>query len=432
MTFSVGGDRPHAISSTTKGKVLVLTSNFPRWSGDSTTPFILHLSQDLSALGWEIHILAPHAPGSRTKETLDGVPVERFRYLWPERLQTVCYQGGALINLRQNRWNYAKLPVLVTAQWSALLRRLRCGDYDLVHSHWILPQGFAAALSCKSLKIPHVLSVHGSDIFALQTRMLVPFKRTALRLADAVTANSTATREAVLRLAPGLNEVCKIPMGASRPPAPMPSLVADLRSRYRRRNGPMLIFVGRVVEEKGVADLIHAISLLVRSLPDVTALIVGEGQDRRRMESLVHELGVANRVTFAGWVAPDLVPCYLQAADIFVGPSWTEAQGLTLIEAMLSRTPVIATRCGGITDVVHHEQTGLLVTAKSPHDIAAAVERLVSDPSLFDRLRTAGVELADREFTRAASAQAFSSMFERLLSSRRRRTGSVPSAQLSQ
>ncbi|MCI0429728.1 MAG: glycosyltransferase [Rhodospirillales bacterium] len=399
-----------------------MTSNFPRWSGDSTTPFILHLAQDLQALGWEIHVLAPHAPGSHTEEVLDGVRVERFRYLWPERLETVCYQGGALINLRQDRWNYAKLPALVVAEWSGLMRRLMGGDYDLVHSHWILPQGFTAALASKSLNIPHVLTVHGSDILALSSRLLVPFKRSALRLADAVTVNSTATREAVLRLAPGLSATYKIPMGASEPVPARSSRVTELRSRYRRGDGPMLVFVGRVVEEKGVADLIHAMSLLVKPLPNVTALIVGEGQDRQKMEALVRDLEIVDRVTFTGWVAPDLVPCHLQAADIFVGPSWIEAQGLTLIEAMLSRTPVIATRSGGITDVMYHEQTGLLVPEKSPHDIAAAVERLVADPSLVERLRASGFAVARNEFTRPASARAFSTLFERLLSTKDGRT----------
>ena len=79
------------------GRILCLTSNFPRWEGDSTTPFVLHLAQDLQALGWRVDVLAPHAPGAAVRETLGGVRVERFRYLWPERLETVCYRGGALI-----------------------------------------------------------------------------------------------------------------------------------------------------------------------------------------------------------------------------------------------------------------------------------------------------------------------------------------------
>lgn len=67
-----------------KRRVLFVTSNFPRWPGDSTTPFVLHLAQDLIKIGWEVDVLAPHAPGTKKNEIINGVSVERFQYLWPE------------------------------------------------------------------------------------------------------------------------------------------------------------------------------------------------------------------------------------------------------------------------------------------------------------------------------------------------------------
>jgi glycosyltransferase involved in cell wall biosynthesis len=115
---------------------------------------------------------------------------------------------------------------------------------------------------------------------------------------------------------------------------------------------------------------------------------------------------------------------YVSAADLFIGPSkrapdgWVEGQGLTFIEAMLAGTPVIATASGGIVDAVHHEQTGLLVPEESPHAIAGAVLRLVAEPALTARLRQNGLALARREFTRDASAQAFSELYRRVLSQR--------------
>ena len=107
-----------------KGRVLCVTSNFPRWSGDSTTPFVLHLAQDLQSLGWEVHVLAPHAPQAARMEVISGVQVKRFRYLWPIRQQTVCYQGGALINLRKHPANWLKLPALVAAETLAIVRQI--------------------------------------------------------------------------------------------------------------------------------------------------------------------------------------------------------------------------------------------------------------------------------------------------------------------
>jgi len=400
------------------GRVLLVTSNFPRWEGDSTTPFVLHLAQDLQSLGWRVDVLAPHAPGARIRETLGGVHVERFRYLWPAAWQTICYQGGALVNLRKKRSKALQVPVFVLAEWFAVARRLASGRYDLLNSHWVLPQGFTGTLAAGPLGVPHVTTVHGGDVFALRGRVLSAFKRFALRRADAVTVNSSATAAAVAEIAPDVSEICRIPMGVSNA---RPGPVADLRGKYRRGNGPCLIFVGRVVEEKGAADLIRAVSLLAADLPDVSAVIVGEGPDRPAMQNLAQDLGVAERVAFTGWVEAGEVTDYLAAADIFVGPSrtasdgWVEAQGLTFLEAMLARIPVIATRIGGIVDAVRHEETGLLVNEASPEEIGTAVRRLVLEPDLTRRLCDAGADLVRRNFTRSVTAKAFGDLFREMV-----------------
>lgn len=405
-------------------RALLVTSNFPRWEGDSTTPFVLHLARDLQELDWEVDVLAPHAPGALTRETLSGLKVERFRYLWPESLETVCYQGGALVNLRQKRSNILKLPALVLSEWLAVMRRLAAGRYDLLNSHWILPQGFTGTLAARPLGIPHVVTVHGGDVFALRGRLLGCCKKFALKGADAVTVNSGATWDAVHGILPGPKRIECIPMGVSRPSRDGPSTAAALRARYRRAKGPLLVFVGRLVEEKGVADLLKAVSLLVPRLPDVTALIVGDGQDRGQLERLAGSLDIAGRVSFTGWVAAEQVADHLECADIFVGPSrqapdgWQEAQGLTFLEAMMAQTPVVATRTGGIGDAVRHEETGLLVPEAAPQEIAAAVLRLVGDTALAERLRHGGAELVKGRYSRAASAKAFSDLFQDVISAR--------------
>lgn len=402
-----------------KGRILCMTSNFPRWAGDSTTPFVLHLAEDLKALGWEIDVLAPHAPGCARAETIEGIAVRRFQYLWPERLQTVCYQGGALINLRKNRANKFKLPALIASEWAHCLAGLARGRYDLLHSHWILPQGFVGALAAKPLRVPHVLTVHGGDIFGLRGKLLTRFKRFSLCNADVVTVNSSVTRQAVSEVA-GDIRLEQIPMGVATDCVANPAIVAQLRAAHRQGAGPLLIFVGRLVDEKGVEDVIRAVALLRASLPDTRALIVGDGQDRAALEQLAAELGVAERIVFTGWVDPKDLASYFGAGDIFIGPSrrssdgWIEAQGLTFIEAMLQKIPVVATRSGGIVDSVMHEQTGLLVDERAPAQIAVAVERLQHEPALRAQLIEAADRHAREKFSRAASAQRFSDLFERL------------------
>lgn len=406
----------------TAGRVLCATSNYPRWAGDSTTPFILHLAQDLQALGWQVDVLAPHAPGAARSETLGGVRVERFRYLWPARAQTVCYQGGALINLRKNPLNKLKLPALVAAETLAVARRLRRGHYDLLHSHWILPQGFTGRIARTVSPLPHVLTVHGGDIFGLRGKLLGWFKRSTLLAADAVTVNSSVTRQAVVNTAGPLPRLETIPMGVSVAPADpqQQDLARQLRAAHRRGAGPLLLFIGRMVEEKGVADLVQAVRLLRETHPDVHALLVGEGQERPAMERLAKQAGVAAHITFTGWVEPTDIPAYLRAADIFVGASrtapdgWVEAQGLTFLEAMAAGLPVVATGNGGIVDYVIDGETGMPVPERAPEQIADAVARLLSDPELTRRMSTSALQRVQRDLSREASAGRFSALFESL------------------
>lgn len=395
---------------------------FSTLAGGSTTPFVQHLTQDLQKLGWTVDVLAPHAPGCAMAETMDEVRVERFRYLWPEAPQTVCYQGGALINLRKRRGNALKLPLLVAAEWAAVMRRLVTRRYDLVHSHWILPQGLTGVLAARPRRVPHVITVHGGDVFALRGRFMARFKRFALRHADAITVNSSVTESAVRELDPGSTPVQRIPMGVSTELlAHGAAPVEDIRARYRQGKGPLLLFVDRVVEEKGVRDLIDAVALLRGTLPDVRALVVGEGQDRPELQAYAESAGLAAHVHFTGWVQPAEIPRYMGAADVFVGPSrraangWVEAQGLTFLEAMVAGVPVVATRLGGVVDSVQHGVTGLLVDERAPSQIADSVKALAADSAFAARLIQAAYEIALASFSRAASAEAFSTLFSQLV-----------------
>lgn len=407
---------------TAVGKVLCLTSNFPRWEGDSTTPFVLHLAQDLGRLGWEVDVLAPHAPGAARRERLAGIDVHRFRYLWPVAQETVCYQGGALVNLRRVPANRLKLPALVAAEWAALRRLVRTRHYDVVHAHWMLPQGFVATTVPN--RPPVVITVHGGDIFALQGRVMRHCKAMALRRCAAVTVNSSFTEAAVRGVVPDLHSVRRIPMGVTGVIPDMAETDA-VRSTYRVGDGPLLVFVGRLVDEKGVADLLETAALLAVHQPDVRAVIVGEGQDRAAFEDQARRLGLHRRVHFIGWVQPETVGSYLAAADVVVAPSrrspegWVEAQGLTIVEAMMAGAPVVATRLGGVVDAVVPGETGLLVDERSPAQLAAAINRLTSDADLAERCRRGGRRLALDRFSRSATATAFAELFTELAASSR-------------
>lgn len=405
-----------------RGRILWVVSNCPRWAGDASAPFILNLARDLRARDWDVTLLAPAAAGLPSREAIEGVPVERFAYAWPASLQTLCYGAGVLAHLREHRLRAVLIPGFALGQWQALRRLLaREPGFDLVHAHWLLPQGFTAALAAQPRRIPVLVTAHGGDLFALRGGLSERAKRWVLRRAAAVTVNSTATEAVARQLGAQPDSLSRIPMGATLAAVPDAARVAALRGQLRRNAGPLLVFVGRVVPEKGVGDALAALALLRQSLPDATLAVVGDGPARAGFEAEARRLGVAGQVAFVGAVSPADVPLYLAAADLFVGPSrrsaegWTEAQGLSFVEAQLAGLPVIATDAGGLRDVVADGATGLVVPEGDAPAIAAAVLRLHGDPEFAQRLAKAGRASALARFSRDASAEAFSRLYGRLL-----------------
>jgi glycosyltransferase involved in cell wall biosynthesis len=405
-----------------RGDVLFVTSSYPRWAGDATAPFVHHLARDMQALGWEVRVLAPHAPGASRQEVLDGIPVRRFRYAWPEKFESLCYEGGALPKLRTNPARILLVPFFVVGQFIAVLTSLVRHRQSLVHSHWLVPQGFTAGIAATLLGCPHVATAHGSDVFALRGTGMRLAKRVVLRLADAVTANSEATRRAIVEIgAPAVSDklVC-IPMGAGFDGEPRAAEVVERRALLRRGQGPLLVFVGRLIPEKGASDLLEAVAQLATSHPDVTAVVVGDGPERSALERQAAMHGIPSRIRFTGWLAPAAVQAHLAAADIFIGPSrpgpegGQEAQGLAFAEAMLAARPIVATAIGGIPEAIRDGETGLLVPPGDPGSIADAVRRLAADPAWASRLGAAARRLAEKEFTRPVSAARFAALYRRL------------------
>ncbi len=410
-----------------RGRILIVTSTFPRWSDDATTPFVYHLALDLRALGWQVDVLAPHFPGAARYEMLpQGIGVNRFRYWLPEQGETVCYDGGALIQIRQNRTNVLKIPFLVGAELAATLARLR-NHYDLVNSHFVLPQGFVAGLASRVASVPHVVTIHGGDVFALQSPTMVAFKRWALRMSDAVTVNSSATYRITRELAP-YAEIKKIPMGAGVP-TPDRHRASELRSALVRDDGSLVCFVGRLVEEKGPGDLIAALPAIRVRYPGAKVVVVGDGPYRSSLLEQARTLGLEDHVHFAGWVDSERVAEYLAASDVFVGPSkqaangWMEAFGLTFVEAALVGTPIVATRTGGVPDIVQDGVTGILVPESQPVAIAEAVVRLLDNPMLARSLANNAKHHALMNFTRRASANAFSLLLESVIAAKKQDNG---------
>jgi glycosyltransferase involved in cell wall biosynthesis len=294
---------------------------------------------------------------------------------------------------------------------------VRSGHYDAVSAHWLLPQGWTAVRACTSSGVPVVSTVHGSDVFGLSHPVLTRFKRAALAGSAAVTVNSSATREAVEAIGAPIRDLRLIPMGTDVTAVADPDRVAAWRQNYRRDDGPLVVFVGRLIDWKGVDDLLDAAALVRSELPGLRVVIAGSGPLREHLERRVDELKLTDRVHFAGWLDRDEVTALQAAADIVAVPSRTaadgsrEAQGLSVVEAMALGKAVIATKTGGIPDAITDGENGMLVPEADPAALAKGLVTLAADPALVARLGAAA-EITAQRYSWPASASRFIEVFE--------------------
>jgi glycosyltransferase involved in cell wall biosynthesis len=383
-------------------RILFLTSSAPRFPGDPTAPFILNMARDLCDLQWHVTVLAPHAPGLKTMETIDGVTIRRFRYLWPAAWQTLCYNGAAAVNLKRARLNALAIPFFVAAEFLGALFFVLRERPAVVHSHWVIPQG-AVGQALALAGVRHVISVHGTDIYGFRSRPMSAIKRWALRRCDHVIANSTSTKAEIEAL-------CRPKALSVIPTGTTPYESRRQRLATADMDTKTVLFVGRLVEAKGVRYLIEALPLILARL-SVKLLIVGDGPERAALEKHAQRLNVQDNAEFVGAVPHSDIYDYFSVADVFVGPSIdipgesTEAQGNTFVEALFARVPVVASRVGGIPDAIIHERTGLLVDERAPDQIAQAVLRILSNTNFAAAMKEAGYRHAASNFSRFESAR---------------------------
>ncbi len=170
-----------------------------------------------------------------------------------------------------------------------------------------------------------------------------------------------------------------------------------LPDEYGMEAGSQIVgVVARLEPEKGHPTLFDAWPLVLRAVPDSYLLVVGEGSRRDALEAQARELRIAHRVVFTG--RRDDVPAVTAALDVAVLPSYREAQGLTILEAMALSRPVVASNVGGIPEMIQDGKTGLLVPPHDPEALAAAIVRLLTDHPLADTLGRAGHDLVHDRF----------------------------------
>lgn len=364
-----------------KPRVLVLSSTFPRWKDDTEPRFVLDLCRHLSEHA-DIKVLAPHTLGSTPDEVIEGIHVRRFRY-FITRWEAVAYQGGITVRLRDNPWRLLQLPLFFIGMWWLSIRIIREWKPDVLHAHWIIPQGLVACLAARS-RIPVVCTSHGGDLHALNSFFFRSLKRWTLKRCTCITVVSESMVQRIHDLVSSAS-VSVIPMGTDL------KLFTPPRDPSERR-GNEIVFVGRLVEKKGLPVLITAFSVLRDTRPDLKLTIVGDGPMRTDTERLVADLQQESSVEWLGSVQQKELPAIYRRATIAAFPFIVakdgdqEGFGLVIAEAMGCGCPVIASDIPAVRSSIEPGVTGILTHPGDPVSLAEALRCHLSDEERRDTL----------------------------------------------
>ncbi|MDM0065644.1 glycosyltransferase [Variovorax sp. J31P207] len=359
--------------------LLVLASTYPRWEGDTEPGFVHELCRRMTS---DFHVIAlcPHAHGALEREFMDGVEVIRYRYA-PSRWERLVNDGGIVTNLRRHRWMLALVPGFVLMQAWHAWRLMRKRKIDVMHAHWLIPQGLIAALVpfFTPQAPPFVVTSHGADLYALRGAALEAVKRFVVRRSAAASVVSEAMREKLFEIGADTRKVKVLPMGV------------DLVSRFTpsptvARSVDEILFVGRLVEKKGLTHLVAVLRQVLDKFPQARLTVAGFGPDAESLAAQVRASGLCDSVTFLGAVKQDELPALYRRAAIFVAPFVQAASGdqeglpVALMEALGCGCPVVVGHVAGIEDIFGVSTAELTVDPKNHDALAARIVEALADP----------------------------------------------------
>jgi glycosyltransferase involved in cell wall biosynthesis len=399
-------------------RILTLTSSYPKFPGDTTAPFIESITRALAERGHEIAIVLP-ARADLEPSPVRGVTFHPYTYAPKDNLAVFGYAEALRADVAVRRSTYLVAPLAITSGAAKMLKLARQGGFDLIHAHWVVPNGAMALPACWWTGLPLVVSLHGSDVFLSEKSFL--FRRgarTTFRRAGAVTACSD---DLALR---------SRSLGTLQPPVTIPYGVStdhfqsspDGASRLREKLGltnesRVVLAVGRLVHKKGFEFLVDAAPRILTECPNAIVIIAGQGDLKSALEERARRLGVADGLVLAGNVPRDELPAYYALADVVAVPSVRDDAGNVdglpnvLLEGMASGSALVASDVAGIPQAVRDGTEALLVAERDPEALTNAIVELLRSKERRISLGTAARRRARELFDWSRVGERFEEVF---------------------
>lgn len=382
----------------------MIAHNFPRFTSDYYGKFIKDLCDGLAPYA-VIEILVPADP---RKESYFDLPTSiRSVYHLKCSRKPVFYRGLAHIYKNPSTWKALFSFIRQVARWNPLSSE----GYDVINAHWWFPGGVAAYLLSRKLKIPYIITAHGTEIsVAARKWWLKPLAKFVLSRADKVICVSDHIRQGVFEVAPeAKTEICSMPYDDEM------FHLSKNRVKDISTQNVKIIAVGNLIPRKGFKYLIPA----VLGVKGWNLEIYGGGSDRYRneLERMASNGDERSNIAICGRIDSKDLPEVLQNAQIFILPSITddngatEGLGMVILEAMACGIPVIVTDNGGTRQVVKNDFNGLVVPEKNSREIYLAIKRLAESPELCEKYRVNSIETV-KNYTKRAVGDRYIEMLK--------------------
>ncbi|WP_339060565.1 glycosyltransferase [Tepidibacillus marianensis] len=376
-------------------KILVISHMYPSSFNMTSGIFVHEQVKALVKQGHEVKVISPvpWAPFPlnqvskkwnrysqiETKTKLDGIDIYYTRYLNLPSSMLFEYYGSFF---------YLGMKKLIENLHQTF-------PFDIIHAHVALPDGAAAIKIKDRFNVPLVVTIHGQDL----QHTIYRNKKSKEIIADIFNR-----ADKVILVSSKLKSLAEYELGSSDKYVVIHNGINldDISSEFiedNKTNERIILSLSNLYPSKGIDLNIHAISKLCNKYPDLKYVIVGDGPERNRLESLANGLLIQQNVEFVGRLPHEMALEYIKTCEIFSLPSWKEGFGIAYIEAMAYGKPVIGVKGEGIEDVIQQNVTGLLVKPKNVESLVEAIDYLLANQKIGKEIGRNAQEMVYREMT---------------------------------